>query len=148
MSKNKPIKTNLNIHYLIPLALISDPYKTEIREVKIISSEGGMLRCQAVEDAERYEIHSFWDEYFQWLIYTGYIIPIDDENVSLPTDLTISKEEIDDYDTLADDEREQVLSDYLSDRFGFLHEGFSYDDESSVIRIAGIKWVIDSEDED
>lgn len=76
--KAKEIKTNVNIHYLIPLALISDPYKTEIREVKIISSDSSMIRCQAVEDAEKFEIHSFYDEYFQWLIHTGYIIPIDE----------------------------------------------------------------------
>lgn len=76
-NKNKPIQTNVNIHYLIPLALRSNPYETELREVKIISSDGGMIRCQAVEDAERFEIHSFWDEYFQWLIHTNYIIPIE-----------------------------------------------------------------------
>ena len=76
--KNNPIKTNINIHYLIPLALVSDPYQSELREIKIISSEHGMIRCQAVEDAERFETHSFYDEYFQWLIYTGHIIPIDE----------------------------------------------------------------------
>ena len=78
MSKNKQLKTNINIHYLIPLALISDPYQTELREVKIISSEGSMIRCQAVEESEKFEIHSFYDEYFQWLIHTGHIIPIEE----------------------------------------------------------------------
>ena len=77
MSKQKSIKTNINIHYLIPLALINSPYETELRETKVISSEGGMIRCQAVEDAEKFEIHSFYDEYFQWLIHTNYIIPIE-----------------------------------------------------------------------
>lgn len=78
MSKNKQLKTNINIHYLIPLALISNPYQTELREVKVISSEGSMIRCQAVEEAEKFEIHSFYDEYFQWLIHTGHIIPIEE----------------------------------------------------------------------
>lgn len=78
MSKNKQLKTNINIHYLIPLALISNPYQTELREVKVISSEGGMIRCQAVEEAEKFEIHSFYDDYFQWLIHTGHIIPIEE----------------------------------------------------------------------
>lgn len=78
MSKNKQLKTNINIHYLIPLALISNPYQTELREVKVISSEGSMIRCQAVEEAEKFEIHSFYDDYFQWLIYTGHIIPIEE----------------------------------------------------------------------
>lgn len=78
MSKNKQLQTNINIHYLIPLALISDPYQTELREVKVISSEGSMIRCQAVEEAEKFEIHSFYDEYFQWLIHTGHIIPIEE----------------------------------------------------------------------
>lgn len=78
MSKNKQLKTNINIHYLIPLALISNPYQTELREVKVISSEGSMIRCQAVEEAEKFEIHSFYDDYFQWLIHTGHIIPIEE----------------------------------------------------------------------
>ena len=78
MSKNKQLKTNINIHYLIPLALVSNPYQTELREVKVISSEGSMIRCQAVEEAEKFEIHSFYDEYFQWLIHTGHIIPIEE----------------------------------------------------------------------
>lgn len=78
MSKNKQLKTNINIHYLIPLALISNPYQTELREVKVISSEGSMIRCQAVEEAEKFEIHSFYDDYFQWLIRTGHIIPIEE----------------------------------------------------------------------
>lgn len=78
MSKNKQLQTNINIHYLIPLALVSDPYQTELREVKVISSEGSMIRCQAVEEAEKFEIHSFYDEYFQWLIRTGHIIPIEE----------------------------------------------------------------------
>ena len=78
MYKNKQLKTNINIHYLIPLALVSNPYQTELREVKVISSEGSMIRCQAVEEAEKFEIHSFYDEYFQWLIHTGHIIPIEE----------------------------------------------------------------------
>lgn len=78
MSKNKQLKTNINIHYLIPLALISNPYQTELREVKVISSEGSMIRCQAVEEAEKFELHSFYDDYFQWLIHTGHIIPIEE----------------------------------------------------------------------
>ena len=78
MSKNKQLKTNTNIHYLIPLALVANPYQTELREVKVISSEGSMIRCQAVEEAEKFEIHSFYDEYFQWLIHTGHIIPIEE----------------------------------------------------------------------
>lgn len=78
MSKNKQLKTNINIHYLIPLALISNPHQTELREVKVISSEGSMIRCQAVEEAEKFEIHSFYDDYFQWLIHTGHIIPIEE----------------------------------------------------------------------
>ena len=78
MPKNKQLKTNINIDYLIPLALISNPYQTELREVKVISSEGSMIRCQAVEEAEKFEIHSFYDDYFQWLIHTGHIIPIEE----------------------------------------------------------------------
>lgn len=77
--KQRPIQTNVNIHYLIPMEFLEHPGVTERREVKIISSNTGMIRCQAVEDAELFHIHSFWDEYFQWLIYTGYIIPLLDD---------------------------------------------------------------------
>ena len=75
--KPKEIKTNVNIHYLIPLAIIGRPYETELREVEITAGNDGMIKCRAVEDADRFETHYFWDEYFQWLIRTNYIIPIE-----------------------------------------------------------------------
>lgn len=76
MAKNVEIKTNLDIHYLIPVAPISNPSASELRECKVVSSTNGMLRFQVVENEDEFEIHSFWDEYFQWLIHTGYVIPI------------------------------------------------------------------------
>lgn len=75
--KPKEIKTNVNIHYLIPLAIIGRPYETELREVVAEDCKDGMIRCRAVEEAERFETHYFWDEYFQWLVRTNYIIPIE-----------------------------------------------------------------------
>ena len=77
--KARPIKTNVNIHYLIPLTLLEDQERSERREVEIISYADGMIRCRAVEDADKFMIHSFWDEYFQFLLYTGYIIPIEEQ---------------------------------------------------------------------
>lgn len=76
--KPKAIKTNVNIHYLIPLAIVGRPYETELREVEAVDCKDGMIRCRAVEDADKFETHYFWDEYFQWLIYTNYIIPIEE----------------------------------------------------------------------
>lgn len=75
--KPKEIKTNVNIHYLIPLAPRSNPYETELREVQVEADKDGMIKCRAVEDADQFETHYFWDEYFQWLVYTNYIIPIE-----------------------------------------------------------------------
>lgn len=76
--KPKEIKTNVNIHYLMPICPLSDPYKTDIREVKVIGVSGNMIRCQDIDNPELYEIHSFYDEYFQWLIHTGHILPLED----------------------------------------------------------------------
>lgn len=76
--KKRPIKTNVDINYLLPMCRRSDPNSAERREVKVISHDDGMLRFQVVEDAELFEIHSFWDEYFQFLLYTGYAIPIEE----------------------------------------------------------------------
>lgn len=74
--KKAELKTDVSIHYLIPMCPLSAPYSTVLREVSIISATNGFIRCQVVEDAELFEIHSFYDEYFQWLIYTGHIIPL------------------------------------------------------------------------
>ena len=42
---------------------------------------------------------------------------------------------------LEDDELEEVLSDYLSDTYGYCHNGFHFDeDEEGIILISDIDW--------
>ena len=43
---------------------------------------------------------------------------------------------------------EEMISDILSDNYGFLHEGFSYKETNNEIIITDVKWIIDEEDED
>lgn len=48
-----------------------------------------------------------------------------------------------------DDELEEVLSDYLSDTYGYCHNGFCFEeDEEGIILISEIDWDIDEEEED
>lgn len=66
-----------------------------------------------------------------------------DDELDLPTELTVDKSEFDSWDTLDDEEKEEVLNDYLSDTFGFLHTGYSYEEDAAEIRITDIMWEVD-----
>jgi hypothetical protein len=69
---------------------------------------------------------------------------IDDD--ILPKLISISKSVL---DMDEDDELEEVLSDYLSDTYGYCHNGFHFDeDEEGIILISDIDWDIDEEEED
>ena len=65
----------------------------------------------------------------------------------LPTTVMIKKECLEGWDQLSDYEKEEVLNDYLSDTYGFLHEGYSYEETDDAVIIDRIMWEID-EDED
>ena len=139
--KARPIKTNVNIHYLIPLTLIEDQERSERREVEIISYNQGMIRCRAVEDADKYMIHSFWDEYFQWLIYTGHIIPLIEETPELPSSLNIIKNVIDDWNALDEAEYESAIFNHLYMLYGYEPDEFEYDILDTIIAVKNIKWL-------
>lgn len=69
---------------------------------------------------------------------------IDDD--ILPKLISISKSVL---DMDEDDELEEVLSDYLSDTYGYCHNGFHFDeDEEGIILISDIDWDIDEEEGD
>lgn len=137
--KKKPVMTDINIHYLVPMCKLSNPCSSERREVKIISSNEGMIRCQVVEDADLFEIHSFWDEYFQWLIYTGYIIPLVDD-FKLPDHINITRDIIKDSDKLSADNCDEAVKSYLLDCYGCCPESFCSNIMSTIIAVWNIKW--------
>ena len=65
----------------------------------------------------------------------------------LPTTVIVRKDDLDCWDTLDDEEKEEVLNDYLSDTFGFLHTSYSYEEDAAEIRITDIVWEVDEWDE-
>ena len=77
--KRVQIKTDLEQTYLVQLTTKANPYATELRQVKITrcGDNTNMLRCIDIENPNAYETHYYYDEFFQWLLYTGKIIAID-----------------------------------------------------------------------
>lgn len=61
---------------------------------------------------------------------------------NLPTELFVDGNEIYSYwDELDEDEKLDMISDYLSDEYEFCHDGFEYEESSdSTIHISNIKW--------
>ena len=67
---------------------------------------------------------------------------------SLPTDLVLSKNQLENWDNASFEEREELIGDYLSDTYGFLHNGYRYKAVDDKIYLTGIDWEIDEEDAD
>lgn len=57
------------------------------------------------------------------------------KKVSLTTDLIDE-----DWDTLTEYEKDEAVSDFLSNRFGFCHYGFLYEEIDGVVYITNIEW--------
>lgn len=59
----------------------------------------------------------------------------------LPTEVYANPVCIDkEWDTMNEFEREDALSDFLSDEYGFCHNGFSYEEINGKIHITNIEW--------
>ena len=59
----------------------------------------------------------------------------------LPTEIVVLSVDIDAYwEQLDEYEQEDAISDFLSDKFGFCHNGFSYEEIGEQIRITNIQW--------
>jgi hypothetical protein len=78
-----------------------------------------------------------------------YTNSIEDEDINLPVNLTIMASELQlDADDIVDDDDElsEVISDYLSDTYGFCHNGFNFEviknefGEPSEFVITNIDW--------
>lgn len=59
----------------------------------------------------------------------------------LPTELCVNPTDIDaDWDEMDDDEKEETLSDFLSDMYGYCHKGFEYEETNGQVHITNIQW--------
>jgi hypothetical protein len=59
---------------------------------------------------------------------------------NLPTELFVDYNDIsEDWEELDEDEKVDIISDYLSDEYGFCHDGFDYEELDSI-RIYNIEW--------
>ena len=65
----------------------------------------------------------------------------------VPTTVTVSKNDFDFLD-LDDDLKEEILSDYLTDTYGFCHCGVMWEETEDEIIMTNILWDVDEEDED
>lgn len=73
MKKPKQIKTDLSKQYLINLYETSGEVVVDGVICNLSASHEGMIIATAAESPELFQTHRFWDEYFQWLLYTGKI---------------------------------------------------------------------------
>lgn len=65
----------------------------------------------------------------------------------LPESVAINKSDLDsDWETFADDEKEEVINNYLSDTYGFLIYNYNYQETADTVVITDILWDIESED--
>lgn len=59
----------------------------------------------------------------------------------LPERVSVTTEIIDEkWDMLDDDEKCEAVSDFLSNRFGFCHYGFLYEEIDGVVYVTNIEW--------
>lgn len=59
----------------------------------------------------------------------------------LPTEVYVNHTDIsEDWDEMDRSDREEAMSNYLSDTYGFCHYYFEYEDDGEQIHITDIKW--------
>lgn len=69
-------------------------------------------------------------------------IVMEDDEPDLPTELIVDCYDIDsDWYALEDQVKDEALSDYLSDEYGYCHDGFGYEEiGNDNIHITNIQW--------
>jgi hypothetical protein len=67
----------------------------------------------------------------------------DFDDAELPTEVEVKKADLPDWDDADDLDQEEMLNNWLSDTFGFLHDGYAYEDVGDVIKVSNIAWVVD-----
>ena len=67
---------------------------------------------------------------------------------NLPTELVLSTKQLEGWNNASFEEREELIGHYLSDTYGFLHNGYRYKVVDDKIYLTDIDWEIDEEDAD
>ena len=67
---------------------------------------------------------------------------------NLPAELVLSTKQLENWDNASFEEREELIGDYLSDTYGFLHNSYCYKVVDDKIYLTDIDWEIDEEDAD
>ena len=65
--------------------------------------------------------------------------------MDLPFSITLNKDMFDDWDTLSDDSKEETISEYLSDEYGFCVNSFFWDEYGDEISVTEIDWDMDED---
>ena len=95
-----------------------------------------------LQDRLKEEAHEKFDEMCEEEVEDEEDGIIKREGFDLPSEITVSLDELG-LDTIDDeDEVEETISDYLSDKYGFTHYGFEWErgDSAEEINVYNIKW--------
>ena len=66
------LKTDITKQYVIDLCVAGEAYLT-VPVVCNVTAKDSVIIASAAEDSTLFETHRYYDEFFQWLLYTGKI---------------------------------------------------------------------------
>lgn len=74
MAKKKltELKTDVTKQYIIELCVTGEDYLT-VPVICNVKAQDSVIIATAAEDAELFQTHRYYDDFFQWLLYTGKI---------------------------------------------------------------------------
>ena len=70
--KSHELKTDTSKQYLIELCVAGEDYLTLPVVCNIIAKDDVII-ATAADDPQLFETHRYYDDFFQWLLYTGKI---------------------------------------------------------------------------
>ena len=70
--KSQELITDINKQYIIELCVAGEDYIT-VPVVCNVTARDRVIIATAAEDPQLFQTHRYYDEFFQWLLYTGKI---------------------------------------------------------------------------
>lgn len=70
--KSTELKTDITKQYIIELCVTGEDYLT-VPVICNVQAKDSVIIATAAESPELFQTHRYYDEFFQWLLYTGKI---------------------------------------------------------------------------